>query len=580
MERKGMTRRDFLKATGMVAAGTAIAGAGVGLTSRPAWAKKNSVILGMTQEPVNFNPLLYVNAGTEQVPEACMFDALWDIDNKGRFIPNLAVRVPTRENGGISQDLKTWKIELQKGVKWQDGAPFTAKDVEFTYKTIINPKVMIRSRSGFDMISDFKVVDDYHIQMQISKPFAPFVWAWQRMHIVPEHILSKVADINTAPFNSTSPIGTGPYKLVKRVAGSYMMYKRNPDYHRGAAKIETFIHKFVPDQMVLYTQYRTGEVDVLGLRGVPPEYYDQSRHLKGRDPLVTPQPWVEFIYFNCGKPQFQEKVVRQALYLAVDKEKWIKDVYYGLPVRTLSYLHPSHWAYNHDLKDPGYDPRKASEMLDGAGWKKGADGIREKNGVKLKFTMSTTAGAKARVQAEQLVQANWKDIGVAMEIKNMPASVVWGEYTVKSHFDTLFGGDPIPVLPEIHFGTAVLTRAVLLPRGAHLGDNILVIAPREPYYTARCGSKEIPAKYGSGSNYVQYQNPELDKLLAAGVEVFDMEKRKPIYHKIQKILLEDVPFGPIFGYTLMNGKKSNLEGYKINPYTTDMTWNVQDWYWA
>jgi peptide/nickel transport system substrate-binding protein len=549
MDRKGMTRRDFIKATGKMAAGTALAGAGLGLTADPAWAKKNSVILGMTQEPVNFNPLLYVNAGTEQVPEACMFDALWDIDNKGRFFPNLAVRVPTRKNGGISEDLKTWRVELKKGVKWQDGAPFTAKDVEFTYKTILNPNVMIRSRAGFDMISDFKVLDDYHIEMKISKPFAPFAWAWQRMHIVPKHILSKVKDINTAPFNSTSPMGTGPYKLVKRVAGSYMMYKRNPDYHRGPAKIETFIHKFVPDQMVLYTQYRTGEVDVLGVRGVPPEYYDQSRHLKGRDPLVTPQPWVEFIYFNCGKPQFQEKVVRQALYLAVDKKKWINDIYYGLPVRTLSYLHPSHWAYNHNLKDPGYDPRKASEMLDGAGWKKGSDGIREKNGVKLKFTMSTTAGAKDRTQAEQLVQANWKDIGVDMEIKNMPASVVWGEYTVKSHFDTLMVGWA-PVLGM------------------------------DPDYTARCGSHQIPAKYGTGSNYVQYQNPELDKLLAEGVEVFDMEKRKPIYHKIQKILLEDVPFGPIFGYTLMYGKKSNLEGYKINPYTTDMTWNVQDWYWA
>ncbi len=94
---------------------------------QPVSAAKNSVIVGMTQEPVNFNPLLYVNSGTEEVPEACMFDALWDINEKGEFVPDPAVEVPTLENGGIFQDGMVWKIELKKGIKWHDGAPFTAK---------------------------------------------------------------------------------------------------------------------------------------------------------------------------------------------------------------------------------------------------------------------------------------------------------------------------------------------------------------------------------------------------------------------------------------------------------------------
>jgi len=516
-------------------------------TVQPASAAKKSVIVGMTQEPVNFNPLLYVNSGTEEVPEACMFDALWDINEKGEFVPNLAVKVPTLENGGISQDGKVWKIELKKGIKWHDGAPFTAKDVEFTYQTIINPKLAIRSRSGFDLISQFKIIDDYHVEIHLSKPFVPFAWAWQKMHIVPAHILSKEADINTAPFN-TQPIGTGPYKLVKRVAGSHMVYKRNMDYHRGAPAIETVIHKFVPDQTVAYTQFKTGEIDVFGLHGVPPVRFEEARKLPGKDALETPAPWVEFIYFNCGKPQFKEKVVRQALYYAVDKEKWIKDIYYGLPPRTLSYLHPNHWAYNQNIQDPGYNPEKAAAMLEAAGWKKGADGIREKNGVKLKFSMSTTAGSKAREQAEAMIQADWKEIGVAMEIKNMPASVVWGEYTTKSQFDTLMvGWEPTVGM--------------------------------DPDYTARCHSKQIPAKYGTGSNYVQYENPELDKLMEEGVLISDMEKRKAVYQKIQEILHEDVPFAPIFAYMFMYGKNSALKGYQINPYVTDITWNIQDWRW-
>jgi peptide/nickel transport system substrate-binding protein len=514
---------------------------------QPVSAAKKSVIVGMTQEPVNFNPLLYVNSGTEEVPEACMFDALWDVNEKGEFVPNLAVKVPTLENGGISQDGTVWKIELKKDVKWHDGTPFTAKDVEFTYQTIINPKVAIRSRSGFDLISQFKIIDDYNVEIHLSKPFVPFAWAWQKMHIVPAHILSKEADLNTAPFN-TQPIGTGPYKLVKRVAGSHMVYTRNMDYHRGAPAIETVIHKFVPDQTVAYTQFKTGEIDVFGLHGVPPVRFEEARKLPGKDALETPAPWVEFIYFNCGKPQFKEKVVRQALYYAVDKEKWIKDIYYGLPPRTLSYLHPNHWAYNQNLKDPGYNLEKAAAMLEDAGWKQGADGIREKNGVKLQFTMSTTAGSKAREQAEAMIQANWKEIGVAMEIKNMPASVVWGEYTTQSQFDTLMvGWEPTVGM--------------------------------DPDYTARCHSKQIPAKYGTGSNYVQYENPELDKLLEEGVLISDMQKRKAVYGKIQEILHEDVPFAPIFAYMFMYGKNSALKGYQINPYVTDITWNIQDWSW-
>ena len=545
MNRKGITRRDFIKTTGMLTACAAATSIGI---PRQAWAKKNNVIIGMTQEPVNFNALLYVNSGTEEVPEACVFDALWDINAKGEFVPNLAARVPTLENGGISPDGMVWKIELKKGVKWQDGQPFTAKDVEFTYQTIVNPKVAIRSRSGFDLISEFKIIDDHNAEIILAKPFVPFAWAWQKMHIVPEHLLAKVPDINTATYN-TNPIGTGPYKLVKRVAGSHMVYKRNPDYHRGAPAIETVFHKFVPDQTVLYTQFKTGEIDVLGLHGVPPERFEESRNLPGRDALKTPAPWVEFIYFNCGKPQFREKVVRQALYYTADKEKWIKDIYYGLPPRTLSYLHPTHWAYNQRLEDPGYDPRRAAGMLEAAGWKKGSDGIRQKNGVKLQFSMSTTAGSKAREQAQALIQANWKEIGVAMEIKNMPASVVWGEYTTKSQFDTLMvGWEPTVGM--------------------------------DPDYTARCHSKQIPVKYGTGSNYVQYENPAVDKLLEEGVLISDMQKRKAVYEKIQAILHDEVPFAPIFAYMFMYGKKSDLKGYKINPYVTDITWNIQDWSWA
>ena len=238
--------------------------------------------------------------------------------------------------------------------------------------------------------------------------------------------------------------------------------------------------------------------------------------------------------------------MRKAIYMAIDKKGWIDAVYYGVPQPTLSYLPPNHWAYNSNLKDPGYNPVQAAAMLDAAGWKVGSDGVRAKDGVRLAFTMSTTAGNKSREQAQQLVQQNLKKINVEMTIKNMPASVVWGDYTVKSEFDTLMvGWDPL-----------------LYP---------------DPDYTDRIVSNLIPAKGGSGSNYVQYENPEIDALCAKGTSTLEQAERKPIYDRIQEILLDDMPFAPIFAYDLVVGVKDRVHGYEVNPYTPINSWNTGAW---
>src|SRR5216683_6214058 len=543
----GVSRRQVLSGAAKAAV---LAVTGTGGMAAPAIAQQNKdrIIFAMSQEPVQFNPLLYVNTGTENVPESCMFDALWDVDGTGTFVPNLATAVPTRANGGISPDGLVWKVNLKRDVKWSDGQPFTGKDVEFTYQTIINPKVAVRSRGGFDSIKNFKVVDDYTVEMELARPFTPFLWAWQNMHIVPAHLLKGEADINTAPYNS-QPVGSGPFMLKSRVAGSHMIYERNPNYHRGPAKVAQFIHKFVPDLLVMYGQIKTGEIDFLSLQGVPSDRWEEAVKLPGLDFLKTPTPFVQFIYFNCGKPQFADPKVRKALYMALEMQKSLDDIYFGTWARTLSYLHPTHWAYNHALKEETPNPELAAKMLDEAGWRVGADGIREKGGVKMQFTMSTTAGNQARQGCQALFQQNWKKIGVAMEIKNMPASVVWGEYTTKSQFDTLLvGWDPTVGM--------------------------------DPDYTARCHSKQIPVKDGAGSNYVQYQNPEVDRLLELGVTQSEQADRKATYAKIQQILLDEVPFAPQGGSYEGDLKKKGLIGVKPNQYVTSYSWNVQEWGWA
>lgn len=504
------------------------------------------LIIGMNEEAVNFNPLLYVNTGVETSVEFIVFDAPWKLDPSGAFIPNLATEIPTQANGGISADGRTWTIKLRKDAAWHDGTPFTAADMVFTLDTLLNPKVVVRSRNGHEHVDSYKALDDYTVQIKLKDDFAPYMVSWQKTSIIPKHILASVPDINTAAFN-TAPIGTGPFKFKERVAGSYISFEPNLKYHGGAPKLTSLIQKYVADQQTMYAQLQTGDIDIYDINGIPPVLYAKAKALPNVKVMLSPSPFVEFIYFNCAKPQFSEKVVRQALYQAVDKKGWIDAVWYGVPVPTLSYLPPTHWAYNKNLKDPGFDPKKAAAMLDAAGWVVGADGVRAKGGVRLAFTMSTTSGNKPREQAQQLVQQNWKKIGVEMTIKNMAGSVVWGDYTIKGEFDTLMvAWDPL-----------------LYP---------------DPDYTDRIHSKLIPAQGGSGSNYVQYKNPEIDDLCAKGAATVGLAERKAIYDKIQEILLDDVPFAPIFSWQSIVATRDRAHGYTVNPYCPTNSWNTGEWF--
>jgi peptide/nickel transport system substrate-binding protein len=410
----------------------------------------------------------------------------------------------------------------------------------------MNPSVVVRTQAGHDRVASFSAKDANTVVAKLKEPFGPYLLAWQTMSPIPEHIFSKESDINTSKYN-TEPVGSGPFKLVERRAGDSIRFEAFKDYFGPGPYLDKYVYQYVPDLVVLYTRWKTGEINVIGHQGIPADRAEEAKSLPGLKTYPTSSLYVEFIYFNLGKDMFKDKRVRQALYLGMDKESWISKVYFGVHRRTLSYLPPDHWAYNTNLKDPGYDPKKAGELLDAAGWTVGSDGIRAKDGVKLSFTNSTTAGNKTREQAQQLIQANLKQIGVDLQIKNSPASVVWGEYTTKSEFDTLMvGWEPL-----------------LFP---------------DPDYTARLHSKQIPVKTGTGSNYVQYENPEVDKLSEQGVREADQSKRKEIYGKIQEILLDELPFAPIFNYQNPFGAIAALQNYKPNSYVTENNWNANEWW--
>jgi peptide/nickel transport system substrate-binding protein len=508
--------------------------------------KGGDVIVGLSQEPTVFHPLtpgIEVDRGVHMA----IFDPLWRVDPRGSFVPDLATQIPSVENGGISKDGLRFTFRLRKDAVWHDGNPFTAADVKFTYDLIMNPSFKAATRSGYDQIASLSTPDQYTVVLTLKKPFAPMLALWSDTYIVPQHILSQLADINSNDFNK-NPIGTGAFKFVERVPGDHITLEANRRYHGPGPYLDRVIFKYIPDLTVMFVRFKTGAIDVTGIQGITVDHYAEAKGVPGVKLHMEPTSFVEYIWFNNALPQFKDKAVRRALYLAMNKQDYVERVYYGVPPPAESFLAPASWAFNPNLPKHEYNVSKAKELLDQAGWKPGPDGIRQKDGVKLSFSNSTTAGNKVREQAQAFLQQGWKQIGVNMEIKNMPAAVVWGDYFYKSQFDSVMVGWNMPVA----------------------GD---------PNVLTWFHSAFIPVKTGQGSNTLQYSNTEVDKLLDEGVSTLDREKRKQIYQQVQSIIRDDMPFLTVFYYVAIEGTKGKLQNYAQNANVWSNMWNVNEWWW-
>lgn len=543
--RQALTMMALAGASGLVMPG--LLGRDQAFAATPPAKPTGQMIVGFSQEPTVFNPhMLHIEV--DEGIHFSLFDPLFAIDPEGKFIPALAVEVPSVENGGISADGLSWKVKLRDDVKWHDGTPFTAEDVKFTLELMVDPDFRSWRKTGHELVRELTVVSPTEITWKMDKPFAPYPSILASTFIVPKHALGAEKDKNTAPFNN-APIGTGPFKWVERVAGDHITLEANADYFGDGPYLERIIYKYIPDLTVLYTQFKTGDIDVAGLQWITPDHYEEAKALDGKTVLVVPGSTVESVTFNMEKPQFKELAVRQALYLALDKATIIDALYYGLPSPTESYMPQQSFYANPDLPKHEYDPEKAKKVLDDAGWVPGSDGIRAKDGVKLSFSNSTTAGNHIREQVQQFMQQSFKDIGVEMTISNLPPAVMWGEYWMKSQFDSVV------------VGLDFLTGA-------------------DPDTSDYFKSTSIGAKGGAGQNTWQYSNPEVDKLLDQGGQIFVPDERKAIYLKIQDIMRADLPFLPIFQYATVRGYKKGAEGIAYNVNVRIDSWNPGSWYWA
>ena len=407
-------------------------------TSKPPSKPTGQVVVGISQEPTVFNPLL-LHIEVDEGVYMNLFNPLWSVDPQGQFVPELAAEILNIANGGISADGKSWRIKLRSGVTWHDGTPFSADDVKYTLDLLNDPDFPAYSRAGHSLVKDIKAVSRTELTWQMEHAFAPYPPILSWTFIVPAHILGKTKDPRTSTF-ANSPVGTGPFKWSERVPGDHITLVANEKFYGPGPYLEKLIIKYVPDLTVLYTQFQTGDIDYIGLQGISADHYAEASKLPGRTVVKAPQPFIETFSFNLEKPQFKELAVRQALYMSMDKDSIVHDVYYGLPTQAESYLPVQSWAFNPDLLKHEYDPEKAKKLLDDAGLKPRRRRRAREGRQALGVHQLDHRRVHLREQVQQVLQQGWRVIGVKITINDLLPAVMWGDYWMKSQFETGIAG--------------------------------------------------------------------------------------------------------------------------------------------
>ncbi|HEX3046309.1 MAG TPA: ABC transporter substrate-binding protein [Bacillota bacterium] len=345
-------------------------------------AAKNQLVIGLLGDNETLNPLLSENFNETEVID-CIFSRLLRMNDKLQMEPDLLTKMPT-----VSKDNLTYSFQLRKGVKFHDGVELTSDDVKFLYDMAMAPGNAIPSREMWEKISKFEITDKYNFKITLKKPDAPWLenWCYTGWSIMPKHILEKEfkegnGSLTKGGAFSRKPIGSGPYRFVEWKTDQYTMLKKNPNYFiKGQPKIDTLVFKVVPDTNGLLAQFKNNEIDVFP--GAQPSQYKELMDMKtkGANIQVFKDPNFTYMHadFNFNHPALKEKVVRQALCYAFPKLKFIDTVLEGIGTPADSNIVPMSWAYTSNVHKYEYDPEKAKKMLDDAGWKVGADGVRVK----------------------------------------------------------------------------------------------------------------------------------------------------------------------------------------------------------
>lgn len=529
-------------ACGLAFAACSRAGGGAaGSGGRNPWTQPGVIRLGEPDEPDSINPLFGHTVACDEA-STMIFSFLMRYDDNGNFIPDLALQVPSYENGGISKDGKTITFHLRKDAKWSDGVPLTAKDWLFTLSAVRNPANNTKMLFGWDDIASAQAPDPYtivvHLKQANSTILGIFAMGGDAYPPLPAHLLAKYPDINRVSFNQ-HPVSSGPYVLKEWNHGSSLVFVPNPYYFRGAPKVKEVVWKVIPNVNTLFEQLQTHEIDVYS--DVDQLHIPSLPALKGY--TVTHRLIANWrhMMMNTSRPLLRDVRVRQAIAQGIDWKRINDTIYHGYNQLAVSDVFPQSWAAP-DIPPYTYDPVKAKQLLAGAGWTMGSDGWLHKGNQTLQLSISTNTDNQPNNQAEVQIQSALKPLGIDIQIRNYPTSL-------------LFAQDGPLYTGKYDLEWSVATNAP------------------DPDNSGNWNSKYIPPH---GGNTAWLNDPIVDQTSDAALLTYDHAKRKALYQREEEEIHKAVPAVFFYWENSYTAVNSDLKNYKPAAFIADM-WNCWEW---
>jgi len=502
---------------------------------------------GVAGAPQYINPLLCQLHDEDRDLCSLVFVGLTRFTETGEVVPDLA------DTWSISDDGITYTFKLRQDIKWDDGAPVTVDDILFTTRLLQDPGYPGRPDIGA-LWQTIKVsrVDTQTVQFRLSQPLAPFL-DFTTIGLLPSHILSgtAAADLNKLPFN-LQPVGNGPWRVVEvntngnRV--SSIALEPSPNYYGAKPNLSRIIFRYYPNVQAAFDAYRTGDVD-----GFSNLSLADSKRAEARDDLTlytATKSRYTSVFFNLRKDSgaiaLMDKSVRQALLLALDRDKIVREVLGGQAIVADTPFIPGTWAYHTGAQHYPYDPERATQLLRNAGYELATVApsnvsVWQKSGEPIAFTLLTQDDPTRRAVAEAIVK-QWRDLGVQVSVqpvRNLVRDFLSSRQFQVALVDNLVDGDPDPY-PVWHRSQ--------------------IIAP--------------------GQNYTGFDNKDASNWLEAARTTTDRVKRFEYYRKFQELFTEELPALPLYYPTYEYAISSRVKRVQVPPmmYPSDRLRTIGSWY--
>lgn len=535
------------------------------LLPSPLQAETSQLVIGLSQFPTNFNPLIDTSVAKSYVlgfarRPLTLYDKDWQL------VCMLCTQLPTIENGqAVVETLPDGRkgmavtYHLQPDARWGDGVPVTTEDILFSWEVGKHPDSGVSHGEIFRRIRAIDVKDVKTFTVHLNKITFDYN-AINDFEVLPAH-LEKDAFSTPAEYKTKSRYETdvtnpglyfGPYRPTSVVRGQFIVFEPNPTWYGKKPAFGKIIVKVIEATPALEANLLSGDIDmVAGELGMTVDGAVAFERRKRPEWVVIykPELFYEQITVNVDNPILADRRVRQALLYGLDRAAMIQQIFQGKQPIANSDVSAMDWCAAPNIKSYPFDPKKAAELLDAAGWTVGADGVRHNaKGDRLALELMTTAGNRNREAIELVVQQAWKRLGIALTLRNQPARTFFGETVLKHAFPSLalFAWSSFPES---------------LPRTTLASDMV-----------------PVQANNFAGQNTGGYKNPQMDRLLDAIEGELDKEKRRALWYQLQALYAEDLPALPLTFHAVPFVLPTWLKGVEPTGHQYPTTLWAENWH--